>query len=198
MQIIASGDLRSVVKTLAALPTTYAGHCQVIVNDQNEIIVFRNAILLLTALNFESTAATAIMIHLWYSALIPAKIFGALRERVLPLIKEVCNENRTKAASTSIPKKWIYGARSIRLILTKAEWNRLRSYFEVPEGLSMAIVQENRANIAPHRNDNFEQTLYCQAPPWRVCRTKFRDEGILLPFGSSRDEFDVPNPSVSL
>ncbi len=198
MQLKASGDLRNVVKTLAELPKPYTGHCQVVVNDRDQDIVFRNAILLLTALHFSPTAATAIMLHLWYSALIPTKMLRALQEMILPRIEDVCTKIQAKPANTFLSKKWTFGARSVRLVLKKEGWNRLRSYFDVPKGLSTAQAQAIRTSItlAPERKDYVDRALYSQPPTWRVCMMKFRQDGILLPFGWSRDEFDTPNPSV--
>lgn len=49
---------------------------------------------------------------------------------------------------------------------------------------------------APHRVDFVHRQLVQQMlPGWRACTQKFRDDGILLPFGSPRTDFTVPNPT---
>ena len=92
-----SGDL-SVIKTVAALPSTYTGTLNLVLNEPKYLIAGRNAILLLTALEFEPEVAVPMMIHLWYSALLPASMLRALRETVLPSIQDffagICTRGR--------------------------------------------------------------------------------------------------------
>ncbi|KAL9129400.1 MAG: hypothetical protein Q9217_002131 [Psora testacea] len=194
----ASGDIRNMVKSLTGVPATYTGHCEVVVNDKDPDIVARNAILLLVALYFSPEVATPIMLHIWYSALVSAEILHSLQTSVLPLIQEVCRKIQAKPAQSLLSKVWTFGTRSLRLILTKEQWDRLPSYFEVPDGLSMSQAQAIRASttLAPERKDYLDRALLTQPPTWRVCAMKFRKDGILLPFGSSRKELDTPNPTL--
>ena len=184
------------MKSLTGLPENYAGHCEVVVNDKDSDIVARNAILLLTALHFSPDEATPMMLHIWYSTLVPAQMLRSLRDKILPLVQEVINKIQAKPARFLLSKKWTYGTRSLRLVLTKEQWDYLPLYFEIPNGLSAAHAQLIRASttLAPERKDYLERALFSQPPAWRVCTMKFRKDGILLPFGSSRQEFDTPNP----
>lgn len=186
------------VQSLIGLPATYTGHCEVVINDRDPDIVARNAILLLIALNFSPDAATPIMLHTWYSALVPPEMLRSLRNSVLPLIQEVCKKIQAKPAQSLLSKTWTFGTRSLRLVLTKEQWNHLPSYFEIPDGLSMAQAQAIRASttMAPERKDYLDRALLNQPPAWRICVMKFRKDGILLPFGSSCKEFDTPIPLV--
>lgn len=184
------------IKSLAGLPATYTGHCEVVINDKDPDIAARNAILLLVALRFSPEVATPIMLHIWYSALVSADMLCLLQKSVLPLIQEVCKKIQAKPAQSLLSKTWTFGSRSLRLVLTKGEWNRLPSYFEIPDGLSMVQAQAIRASttLAPERKDYLDRALLTQPPAWRACTVKFRKDGILLPFGSSRKELDTPNP----
>ena len=166
------------------------------VNDKDSDIVARNAILLLIALHFSPEEATPMMLHMWYSALVPAQMLESLRDNVLPLIQDVCNKIQAKPAQSLLSKIWTYGTRSLRLILTKEQWNHLLPYFEIPDGLSAAQAQVIRLSttLAPERKDYLERALLSQPPAWRVCTMKFRKDGILLPFGSFRQDHDSPNP----
>ncbi|KAI4222628.1 MAG: hypothetical protein L6R40_008569 [Gallowayella cf. fulva] len=193
----ASGDIRNVIKSLTKVPATYTGHCEVVINDKDPDIVARNAILLLVAIYFSPEVATSIMLHIWYSALVSAEMLRSLQNSVLPLIQEVCKKIQAKSAQSLLSKVWTFGTRSLRLVLTKEQWDRLPSYFEVPDGLSMAQAQAIRASttLAPERKDYLDRALLTQPPTWRVCRVKFREDGIILPFGASREELDTPNPT---
>lgn len=178
------------------MPTSYTGKCEIIINDRDFDIVARNSILLLTALCFDPEEAAPIMLHIWYSALIPEQMFRSLQDNISPLIQEVCTKIQGKLAESLQSKTWRYGSRSLRLILQKEKWGHLLSYFQVPDGLSMAQAQDVRISttLAPERKDYLDRALYTQPPAWRVCTMKFRKDGILLPFGLPRSEFNTPNP----
>jgi len=178
------------------MPKSYTGQCDIVVNDRDFDIVARNLILLLTALHFSPDKAAPIMLHIWYSALIPEQMFRTLKDNILPLIQEVCTKVCEKPAKSLQSKTWRYGTRSLRLVLQKEQWDRLLSYFQVPDGLSLIQAQNVRilTTLAPERRDYVDRALYNLPPSSRVCMMKFRMDGILLPFGSSRNEFDTPNP----
>ena len=184
------------VKSLAGLPATYKGHCEIVLNDKDHDILARNAILLLVALNFSPEVATPILLHIWYSALVPADMLRSLQNSILPLIQEVCKKIQVKPAQSLLSKLWTFGRRSLRLVITKEQWERLPSYFEVPDSLSMAQAQAIRISttLAPERKDYLDRALLNQPPAWRACTMKFRKDGVLLPFGSSHEGFDTPNP----
>ncbi|RAL62446.1 hypothetical protein DID88_005012 [Monilinia fructigena] len=50
--------------------------------------------------------------------------------------------------------------------------------------------------FSPLRRDYIDRAFYTRPPAWRVCATKFRTDGILLPFGQSRKDFNMPNPTL--
>ncbi len=84
----------------------------------------------------------------------------------------------------------------MRVALQKSAWDSLLAYVEVPEGLTHESAHKIRTAItlAASRGDYRDRYLYCQEPSHRVPLNKFRDDGILLPFGSRRHDFQVPNP----
>ena len=186
------------MKSLIGLPESYTGQCEIVVNDKDFDIVARNLVFLLIAFHFSPEEATPIMLHIWYSALIPNQTFQSLREAILPLIKEVCTKIQEKPAESLQSKTWSHDSQSLRLVLQKAMWDRLQDYFQIPQGLSTAHAQNimTSTTLAPEREDYVHRALYIRPPPWRVCMMKFRKDGIILPFGSSCHEFDTPNPQV--
>ncbi|KAF4626516.1 hypothetical protein G7Y89_g11646 [Cudoniella acicularis] len=197
LRLLFAGDIRNVVKTISELTTKFGGKCEVVVNDRDFDIVARNAILLLSALVFEPMMAAPIMIHIWYSALIPKKFYRLLQDHVLPLIEDVCAKIRAKPSEKLQSKTWTYGKRSLKLVLEKKQWDKLPFYLKVPAGLTAAKAQNIRRSVmlAPERKDYVDRTAYNRPPSWRVCFMKFREEGILAPFGMSREDFSTPNPT---
>lgn len=193
---IASGDIRNLVKSLAGLPIAFTGRCEVTINDKDFDIVARNAILLLAALVFDPIEAAEIIIHIWYSAFITESTLYRLQELVLPLIEDVCLKIRGRAQQSLHSKTWEFGSRKLRLVLPKTLWDSLPAFLKVPDGLSTGQAQRLmvETTLPPSRRDYVDRAFYTRPPAWRVCATKFRTDGMLLPFGQSREKFTIPNP----
>lgn len=195
----ASGDLRNVVKTIACIPTSYSNKVCVTLNDRDLDIVARNVILLLIALTCEDTAqAVDCMLHVWYSALIRGKHFDILSNHVRPLIQDVNTKIKNKAAGVVLGKTWTFGTRTLRLVLSKEDWSAILSCLEIPDGLSAEKPNDIRTAVttAPSRIDFRERRMTALPPAHRVCANRFHEDGTLLPFGCSRDDFNTPNPFV--
>ncbi|PQE03580.1 MYND finger family protein [Rutstroemia sp. NJR-2017a BVV2] len=193
----ASGDIRNIIKTLVSLPDTYNGRCEVVINDRDFDIVARNIILLLIALIFDPIEAADMMLHVWYSAFITESTIENLHDRVLPLFEDVCSKIRSRPEDSIQSKTWTFGTQTLSLVLSKKSWDRLPSYLKVPDGLSKTKAQAlmMKTTLAPSRKDYIDRAFFNRPPAWRVCAKKFRTDGILLPFGQSRKEFNVPNPT---
>jgi hypothetical protein len=86
--------------------------------------------------------------------------------------------------------------RSLRLLLTKTMWNKLVRYFEVPTGMSKeSALEAMRTAITPESGRDFvDRAMYAKLPYRRVAERRFKESGVLLPFGSLVAEFDTPNP----
>lgn len=197
MPLAASGDLRHLVKTIAQLPISYNGHIEITLNDRDFDIVARNLILLLIAMVVENIdTASDCMISLWYSALIRESDLSVLQQQVRPLINDICTKIAEKADDGLFAKTWVFGQRSVRAVLNKSSWNRLLSFFDVPAGLDIHQAQKGRTDItlAESRTDYRDRYL-CSIPRLhRVPFNRFREDGLLLPFGFPRKGFQVPNP----
>ncbi|KAL5410092.1 hypothetical protein PMIN04_010751, partial [Paraphaeosphaeria minitans] len=192
----ASGDIRNVVKTVVeGLPDEYHGRCTLVINDINFTVVARNAILLFVALSLAPEEAVPIMIHVWYSALLPRAMLDTIRRVALGPIMDVCEKIKDKPVYSIQAKTLTFGQRILRIVLKKNQWNELKEYFDIPPGLTSedAQVIRRRVMLAPERIDYLHRALCNQTPPIRVATVTFREDGILLPHGASRKQFDTPN-----
>lgn len=194
--IIASHDIRNIVETVARLPDTYSGQCDIAMNCISFGVFAQNIVLVLTAFHFPPEEAAPIMIHLWYSALIPASVLTALQTKLLPLIEKVCAETALKRPKRLFKWVWKKNKSSLQLELLRDEWERLRYTLRFPSRFSASEATRNRQDVvlADKRVDSLHRTLHAQPRYWRLSMMKFRRDGILLPFGCSRKEFDTPNP----
>jgi hypothetical protein len=192
----ASGDCRNVIKSIIGLPEGYTGQCTAVLNDRDFAVVARNVIILLSALHFDPGAGAPIMIHLWYSALIPAIMLETLQREILPYIQDVCAKIKDKSAKSLQAKTFKLSNGSLRLLLKKEQWFQLASFFKVPEGLTRetATILRRQTSLNSYRIDHLDRALYTKPPGQRIGCHKFRAEGILLPFECSAEEFNTPNP----
>ncbi|EXJ70466.1 uncharacterized protein A1O5_06535 [Cladophialophora psammophila CBS 110553] len=204
----ASGDLRNVVKTIGSLPNQYPGRVQVCINDRELHVVMRNATLLLLALTSQDSrstgsaaepcALTETLIHVWYSALLPPKVSSELQIRVKPLIDEVCRGIAHKPADSLLGKTWRFpSGSSLRLVLKKEDWLLFQSFVDMPKGLTEDQARKIRVavTLAPERADYRDRWYFKdETPSMRIAKQRFREDGLLLPFGHPRHEFRIPNP----
>lgn len=193
----ASGDFRNVAKTIAQLPGSYNQTVNVIMNDRDLDIVARNAIMLLVGLVIDDEDdAVDCMIHIWYLALIRMSDLNILQKQIRPLIESVCEKAKNKAPNSLLGKTWSFKQRSLRLVLKKSAWDSLLCFTDIPEGLTAERANEIRTavTLAESRKDYRERRLFFQPPPRRIAMQRFREDGLLLPFGFRRSEFREPNP----
>lgn len=194
---IASGDLRNLVKTVVQLPASYNQPINIVINDRDLDIVTRNVIMLLLAITAEhQDEVIDCMIHVWYSALIRDADLIILNQKIRPLIEGVCNKIRGKPATTVLGKTWTFGQRSLRLVLEKSSWERVLCFLDIPDGLTTKKANNARTAIttAEARVDYRDRFFLFLPFSHRVARHRFRQDGLLLPFGASRSEFKQPNP----
>lgn len=58
-----------------------------------------------------------------------------------------------------------------------------------------AVQIRTAVTLAPERADYRDRWYYKEASPsMRIAKERFREDGLLLPFGHPRAAFDVPNP----
>lgn len=189
--------MRNLVKTVADLPSEYQMPATAVLNDLDFDVVARNAIMLLVALVVEDTEkASDTILHLWYSALVRTCDLAILAD-VRLLVEDVVSKIADKTAGSLQAKTWKINKSSLRLVLAKEQWTSLLAFLKAPEGLAVAQARQVRTDVtmAPSRKDYIHRNLVAQPPYHRVCKMKFREDGLLLPFGHSRKEFVVPNPS---
>lgn len=194
---IASGDFRNVLKTIVRLPSSYNKPVEVTLNDLDLDVVARNAIMLLIAFVVgDMDEAVDCIIHVWYSAFIRKSHYNILTTNIRPLIEGVCNKIKNKAANCELGKTWVFAECSLRLVLVKAAWDRLLAFTEIPSGLTADKANEIRkaVTLAESRQDYRDRNLLLQSSAHRIAKHRYWDDGLLLPFGAARTDFQEPNP----
>lgn len=136
------------------------------------------------------------IIHVWYSVLLRKAHLDVLQQQICPLIENVCEKIKSKETGGFFGKTWTFGQRSLRLVLEKPSWDGVLSSLHVPEGLTVGRANQIRTavTLAESRKDYADRNRLFQRPFYRIAKHRFREDGLLLPFGSPRSDFQEPNP----
>ena len=185
------------MKTIASLPAEFTGRVESYINDKDLDVVARNVILLLIALVVDNEdEAVECMIHTWYSASIRPSDMAILETRIRPLIEDVVRKLSNRKSTVSQRKTWTFGQNTCTVEMSKTSWTSLLRYIKNVENLTMDRAQQirSRVTLAPERVDYRDRHMLALTPSRRLCMQRFREDGLLLPFGASRVAFSVPNP----
>jgi hypothetical protein len=138
------------------------------------------------------------LIHVWYSAFIPCSLLSMLKDKVGSLLRNTCTHTTQVMSDGLVRKTWTFSRDRILSITLRADqWPQIEAFLEVPAGLTEQAAKKIRAAVvmSPERADYRDRWYLKDAyPSMRLAKQKFRDDGLLLPFGHPRIAFDVPNP----
>ncbi|WEW56694.1 hypothetical protein PRK78_002142 [Emydomyces testavorans] len=140
--------------------------------------------------------ASTMMLHLWYSAFLPSSLMQSLQSKVFPVIQNFL-KSKSSESSVSLEGTWSHNKATLSAMLPREEWEKVLSYFRGTSNISFddAVAVRKSVTLAPSRRDYVDRAIFRLPPSWRLCQQKFRGDGVLLPFGASRESFMVPNPT---
>ncbi|KAI0158131.1 hypothetical protein GGR57DRAFT_500248 [Xylariaceae sp. FL1272] len=177
-----SGDIRNVIVSVAGVPLAYDDFLEVTMNDKQINIVARNLIyLLIFFVQNDARLAAEYLLHTWYSVLLTDVCYDLLRNTIRPMIEDICDKMEEKLESALAGHTWHFGHCSPRCRSNPRQ-----------------LAQQKRRDVmlAPIRIDNMDQMLCNKSSPAeKQAAMRFREDGILVPFGHSRRDFTIPNPA---
>lgn len=166
-------------------------------NDRDRHIVARNAIILLLMVTIDNTKVLSeCVLHVWYSAFIRQDHLDLMNRHVLPLIQDVCEKIEDESKGSLHSEKWQFGRCTLCFELDKEAWQTLLSCLTVRSDITLEDARQIRRAVVnrPEHADFRDYIAIRQLPAHRLSRRRFDDDGILLPFGNSRELFVIPNP----
>ncbi|KZV67124.1 hypothetical protein PENSPDRAFT_62747 [Peniophora sp. CONT] len=188
----ASGDLRNAIKTVNALPDTFQGELTITLNDRDPFVSLRNIMLLrLLGADGDPRRAADAALHHWYSVLLPrqyhTEILALLSEMGLKLLEDQPSGADGYKLGVLSSLQVIMGAGSYLRGLTAA--------FCAQDKYTAADAKAelNGIRFDPSRRDLHDKSYSRLEPPHRLSIQKFRECGLVLPFGASTAHFDTPN-----
>jgi len=193
------------METVLKIPSSAKQKFGLLLNDHQSDVTIRNAIILLLAVACPDDEAAEVILHLWYSM--------ALTKPMLVLIKRVIGQfvrgtlsnfsiapdcREEKGAVNIISSLVKVGKVNLQLHLDRNQWRRLVSIATADEiDFQSAEASRLSTNVNPTARCHIDslQLGRRKTPIFRrVADSKFRQTGILLPFGASTGAFNSPNP----
>jgi len=178
------------MKTIVDLPEDYTGKINVVVNDMNPVIFYRNVLVLLILSCVEDKRlAVDVALHFWYSVFMPHEYRMQISSAILPVLESLRDQQYLPL-----------GPRSKLTIATPDDdWLGLIAHFVNPnQQLSEKDIQSSYDMVrrAPSRADFRDRQYAKLRPSHRVAFQEFRSFGLVLPFGAVNAHFNIPNRSL--
>jgi hypothetical protein len=186
----ASGDLRHVLLTINSLLSNYSGKLTVIINDLKTPIFCRNVVILLILGAISDRALAAdIALHFWYSLLMPAEY----QRRLSAVITSFLASAKDKGFDSPVS----LGPRStLSLWVFPGNLECFEHFISQSISEDDAQGEHDRVRGASSREDFRERMYSALRPSHRLSFKKYRQFGIVLPFGASNAHFNAPNCSL--
>jgi hypothetical protein len=187
------------METVVGIPHEFKQKCEIVINDKDSNVVMRNTIILLLAFTFPNGEASELIVHLWYSASLPAPMWRVATETVIPLIKDFVNEIKEKPDSAPFTKLWTFGISSLRLTMERKKWEILLDMVDPKSPPILALREQSRKAAmrgpgSQYWQDKYQQSLFRLPRFSRLVEMRYIETGVLMPFGSTSTRFDTTNP----
>lgn len=180
--------------SIKELPSTYRGVCTSIINDKFINVVARNVVTLLLTAQLPPLVAAELVVHFWYSARLTHEMLATIDKYVRGPVAEVFAKVDKKSDSALLSKIWTFGGTGIRVLSYKPQWATLHRIIEAKHDVLQTEQNRRDVALAASRIDHWERELYTLSGSRRKCSARFRETGVLLPYGSCLDHFDRSNP----
>jgi len=185
------------ITTINALTPTYSGRCSVMLNDIDDFVVVRNALLMLCAFYMDPNEAADTMLHLWYSARLRPATIRLLQSKIKPAIDDVCRKIAkkypTRSSGTIMTKTIEYEGTKLKLRLRKSHWKNLEQILRFDLEPEKAHLQRDNAMKNDIHLDLRHAFWLRQKSTRRVADAHFMETGILAPFSEDVQQYTVPN-----
>ena len=191
----ASGDLRNILCSILGTPASVPTLC-CIINDRDQYVVARNVIFFLVAMCFPATTAAELIIHLWYSARLTEEMLKALDTTIRPLIADMVEKIEGKREDVLLLRRWKFGSRQLIVLLYKEQWSFILQFMDARHLPLHTEARRRDVMLKTDRRDHVDRHLFRLPPKQRICHSRFRETGMLLPFGNCLEGNAYPNPYV--
>ncbi|KAH8677868.1 hypothetical protein BX600DRAFT_531718 [Xylariales sp. PMI_506] len=198
--LTASGDLSSVIKTVADIPSDTPSTIHLTVNDRDPNVASRNLIILLACIYSQNVVNSAEAItHYWYSAFLPDWVLDVLQTTVGPTLIGLAQE----ASSPMFPPHDViefrlpWGRNSehiLSIALLKSVYLKLPSLLEKRPAFQHGIASKGTVTDQTYL---LYRNVSNSAPNWRFSKAEYLRNGTVQPLCADHRGYMCTNPSFS-
>lgn len=200
--LAASGDLGSLVKTIAEIPKDCQSHFNFRINDHDMNVVARNLVIILAAIHGSSLVPTAeAIVHFWYSSYLSDSVSQVLHDAVGAtldgIVERICSFEVDDNMVCGISQPWGTSnpsepLKKLNLIFRKPSYLKLRGCIEQEEKGAKREMRETA--LDQHWKDT-DQDMTRTKSRWRLDKLFYLSRGVLLPAGITSRDFRYLNPT---
>ncbi|KAJ6441516.1 MYND finger family protein [Purpureocillium lavendulum] len=196
---------RHLIYSIAKLPKEASPKLSIFLNECSTLHGMRAFIALhvLTSSKSDPVLNAEAVIHMWYSSRVPKAIWDHIHRiaggSVMTVLVDIAKYDRARQAgqdgdSNVCRSRWSRGGFSLDTELTRGQWQELWKRINNPGTLNMTKMTAHRfLDVRKH-----SAPAACSRARMTKARLmgvqKWEYDGMLLPFGHPRDDFDTPNP----
>jgi hypothetical protein len=159
-------------------------------------VTIRSLFILLIAFKFEDKErAIEAMVHLSYSFALPADLWEDITSVLLPCVEEFYRSVKHKKPDVKVSNSWKFGSQTIRTTMSRKDWKRIMEILKpsVPMSFDQAAASRQAVVSNPAYKNHRGLKLWNTYPSLRRADIRFRQTGIVLPFGFPVSNYRQPN-----
>ncbi|KAF7549131.1 hypothetical protein G7Z17_g6612 [Cylindrodendrum hubeiense] len=200
--LVGESSLRHLIYSICKLPDTATIKITATINETSAHHLTRLVltVLILTDDSYDPMTNAETVVHLWYSAMLPSTMFRHMEivaaEPLLAAMNDLeklydaGNISTENAFPITMPR----GGKSVVIDINRAQWSQIIQYLKRSKDISIANVSIVRAFDCKKYSEPLPQVIKRMTPVRATGMMRWRSDGLLLPYGHPREEFDTLNP----
>lgn len=200
--LVGESSLRHLIYSICKLPDTANPKINATINETAPHHLARLVLtaLLLTDDSFDPITNAEAVVHLWYSAKLPSTLFNHIElvaaEPLLTAMEDLdklCADNRISEVN-SFPVTMPRRGKSVVIDINRAQWSQIIRFVKISKNTNVDNASIIRGWDCKKYSEPLYRVLRRMTPVRATGMMRWRSDGLLLPYGHPREEFDILNP----
>ena len=180
------------MSTLDAIPDSYQGKFTAVLNEEDPHVLARAIFVMILAFS-KLRDAYYYMLHLLYSIKWTIEIDQAIMDTINADLVNICSEISERPADRIHDHCWTRGNARLRVTLRVSEWRQLRKVLVTDFSMAHIERETQRTMNNIYEKDHAELRYAGLPRAMRTSENKYRESGILMPFGHCIESHEEPN-----
>lgn len=200
--LLGESSLRHFIYSICKLPDTANPKISATINETSPNHLARLVLtaLLLTDDSFDPITNAEAVVHLWYSAKLPSSLFNHIElvaaEPLLTAMEDLdklCAEHRISEVN-SFPVTMPRRGKSVVIDINRTQWSQIIRFVKISKHTNVDNASIIRGWDCKNYSEPLHRVLRRMTPVRATGMMRWRSDGLLLPYGHPREEFNILNP----